>query len=159
MYMGILPTNWGFWNTNTCWVNRVFCCTEIWVTQNSPKIRPISTLNINNFLIRPIWETNQTLQARKGSVLTKCDHSRLIWSSTLEDINKILFCTPFFGLKSKPKISGTDVKTTWNSVPGVLVGVILVHFHVLGHGKPSWWGGEKNFPPHHEGYEVLYVLT
>ena len=42
-----------------------FVVPKIWVTQNIPKIRPISTLNINNFLIRPIWETNQVLQPRR----------------------------------------------------------------------------------------------
>ena len=63
--------------------------------------------------------------------------------STLADINKILFCTPFFGLKSQDL--RIRRKKTWNSVPGVFLGVILVHLHVLGHGKPSWWGGKK-FP-------------
>ena len=36
------------------WVDHVFFCTEIRVTQNSPKIRPFSIFNNNNFLIRPI---------------------------------------------------------------------------------------------------------
>ena len=58
--------------------------------------------------------------SEKGSVLTKCDHSGLIWSSTLGDIKKILFCTPFFGLKSKPKISGTDVKQRETAFPAYL---------------------------------------
>ena len=61
-----------------------------------------------------------TKNCKKGSVLTKCDHSRLIWSSTSADINKILYCTPFFRLKSKPKISGTDVKQREKAFPANL---------------------------------------
>ena len=51
---------------------------------------------------------------------TKCEYSQLIWISTFEDINKMLFYTPFFGLSAKPKISGTDVKHRETAFPAYL---------------------------------------
>ena len=58
--------------------------------------------------------------SKSGSVPTKCDYSHLIWFSTLEDIDKILFFTSIFGLTAKPKISGTGVKQHEKAFPAYL---------------------------------------
>ena len=68
-----------------------------------------------------------------------------IWFSNLEDINKIKFYTPNFWAISEVQNLRSRRKTAWNSVPGVFVGVILVNFDVLGHGKTSCWGGKFFF--------------
>ena len=121
---------------------------EIWKTKKKQNIKFLSQCDSFTSSFLQLFDQadlgNQPKTAsKKGSVLTKCDHSPFIWSSTLEDINKILFCTPFFGDKIEAHDFQNRRKTTWNSVPDVFVGVILVHFDALGHCKPSWWGGKK----------------
>ena len=121
----------------------MFCCNEIWVTHNSPKIRSISNLNINNYLIRPIWETKYCKQEGFGANKMRPLSFNLVQYFIRYYQNTVLY--PIFWAKIEAQDLWNRRKTTWNSVPGVFVGVFLVHLHVLGHGKPSWWGGKK-FP-------------
>ena len=135
----------------------MFCCTEIWVTQYSPKVRPISNLNNNNSLITPIWATNQTLQARRVQCQQHTAMRVQFGAVVFEKSSKTWSVPPIFGLLGDLNFSQNRAKRQ-NGAMSIFLNAIPIHSVVTDQPKPLWRSGKK-IPPRHKGQGDLCVLT